>query len=231
MAKNSKISLRKEEIWGGILYFPFYIALTSMAIQWIFQSLGAPLNLFQLNVAVFAVNFLAIAVIFRHYLAASFRQVTSHFGLLLQAVTLAVVYYLAVVWLFNRLIGLLPVQLENGNNDQVIQMLENHPAVMVMCTCLLASVVEECLFRGLIFGLLREKSRILAYILSTLGFALLHVWAFIGQYSPLNLLLVTASYLPAGLFLGWAFEKSGTIWGSILAHAIINLVACIQNLS
>ncbi|MGX1785566.1 CPBP family intramembrane glutamic endopeptidase [Bosea sp. NPDC055332] len=79
----------------------------------------------------------------------------------------------------------------------------------------LAPIVEEALFRGLLFTRLRKRFSawpVLAAV--TLAFGLLHAE---------NGLLHVVSVLPAGLFLGYAREVSGGIGLPILLHACMNL--------
>lgn len=229
MAKKGKpsgVRLRRGEIIGGIIYLPFYVLLTALSILWISKTLDVNLSAYQLNVVVFVVDFIAIVAIFHRFLFDSLRQIGHAFWQFIQAVILAVVFYFAMNYAVSLIYTIAGVTLQNSNNDDIMTMVGNHFVPMLICTCALVPVVEECLCRGLLFGTLREKNRILAYAVSMLAFALLHVWQYFGQYSFWNALLVTVSYLPAGLALAWAYEKGGTIWASILTHAIVNFVAC-----
>ena len=90
---------------------------------------------------------------------------------------------------------------------------------------LLAPFVEEVLFRGLVFGCLREKSRIFAYILSCALFAFLHVWTAAVSNWDLGYLILMLQYLVPGLVFAWAYEHSGTLWTSILLHMLVNALS------
>ena len=90
---------------------------------------------------------------------------------------------------------------------------------------LFAPVVEESMFRGALFGAIRTKSRIAAYIVTALLFAVYHLWPyFIAEFAWKDLLYLL-QYIPIGVILAWSYERSGTIWTSILVHALINYVA------
>ena len=93
-----------------------------------------------------------------------------------------------------------------------------------MVTVLLVPVAEEALYRGLLFQGFQRKSRLLAYCLSTLIFAGLHVVGYIGSADLITLCLCFAQYLPAGITLAWAYEKADTIAAPMLMHMIINLI-------
>ena len=85
--------------------------------------------------------------------------------------------------------------------------------------------MEEVLFRGLVFGNLRHRSRLLAYAASCLLFALLHVWQFAVVRQDLTYFLLMLQYLVPGLVLAWAFEHSGTLWTSVALHALANALS------
>ena len=44
----------------------------------------------------------------------------------------------------------------------------------------------------------------------------------IGYDARQQILLAAVAYLPAGIALGWTYEKSNTIWAPILLHMAIN---------
>jgi membrane protease YdiL (CAAX protease family) len=218
------VSLRRGEVIGGFLFWPFYLVLTGLLVSTVLGLCGVTLGLYRFNLVVWILNFLAAVLIFHRFLLDSLRTAGRSFWLFLQTAVLAVVFYFAVSWVLQSVYSLLKLTTQNGNNDNVMDMVRAHFPVMAVSICVLVPVVEECLCRALLFGTIRKKSRFLAYAVSMLVFAALHVWQYALSYSLLNIVLVTISYLPAGLALGWAYEKSGTIWTSILAHACINLI-------
>jgi membrane protease YdiL (CAAX protease family) len=72
----------------------------------------------------------------------------------------------------------------------------------------LAPVAEESLFRGLLFARLRASNgRALAYVVSALGFALIHA-------NPAGL----AIYGWLGLCFAFALERTGRLWPAIAVH-------------
>ena len=83
---------------------------------------------------------------------------------------------------------------------------------------LLIPFVEEVLFRGLICGNLKSKSRPVAYGLSCGLFALLHLWA----GGSVGGLLPAAQYLVPAAVLTWAYDRSGSVWTSFGIHALFN---------
>ncbi|MFT5587590.1 MAG: membrane protease YdiL (CAAX protease family) [Cognaticolwellia sp.] len=86
--------------------------------------------------------------------------------------------------------------------------------IMALSTAVVAPVYEELLFRGYVFrGLSRSAGPGVAIGVSALLFAAFH-----GD--PLHAIAV----LPMGLFLGWLRWRTGSIWPSMIAHALNNAV-------
>ena len=94
---------------------------------------------------------------------------------------------------------------------------------MFIQSVILAPVLEELLFRGLVFRSLRDKSKWLAIFASSFLFGFLHIYSalFAGDLSQLIYLL---SYGGMGFAFSYAYEKRKTI---CLMHMINNLVAII----
>ena len=91
---------------------------------------------------------------------------------------------------------------------------------------ILAPIVEELLFRGLVFRSLTDKSKWLAIFASSFLFGFLHIYSalFAGDLSQLIYLF---SYGGMGFAFSYAYEKRKTICVPILMHMINNLVAII----
>ena len=103
-------------------------------------------------------------------------------------------------------------------------MADQHYLLMTLGTVLLVPITEETLYRGLIFGTIYRKNAVLGYILSAFIFSAVHVVGYIGLQNTTELLISFVQYLPAGLALGWAYARSGTIWTPILIHAAVNWI-------
>ncbi|MCX7029695.1 MAG: type II CAAX endopeptidase family protein [Spirochaetes bacterium] len=74
------------------------------------------------------------------------------------------------------------------------------------------AVCEETLFRGWLQGTLRRKLAVVpAIIVQAVLFALFHM-------SPLSIVALAV----VGLYLGWLFERTGTISASMTAHGLYN---------
>lgn len=175
------------------------------------------------NFLLHAVSALATGVIFREALMDGLRRGIGHRKRFLGVCALALAGYYAAGWAVSWLIeGLDPAFL--NRNDQVLLGMKEQWLLLLLTTVVLAPVSEECLFRGLLFSRLAERNRVFAYLLSCLCFALIHVLGFLGKYTPLQFALAMLQYIPAGLMLAWAQERSGLI-APIFLHAVINAVS------
>ena len=133
----------------------------------------------------------------------------------------------ALLWCGELVAGLLlslfGVEGDAANNEQAIALLRAERGPMVAATVFLAPIVEECLFRGALFGALRHKNRALAYAVSALAFCLYHVAAY-ALADPKQLLFIL-EYIPAGLALALCYERTDSIWGPIFLHMLNNGVS------
>ena len=95
----------------------------------------------------------------------------------------------------------------------------------LLTAVLITPFVEEILFRGLVFGNLRSRSRVLAYTVSCLLFALLQArQTLLTQQNAASLALVLQSMVP-GLVLAGVYEYAGTLWAAVGLHAAFNALA------
>ena len=113
----------------------------------------------------------------------------------------------------------------NLNDSTISAQIHDAPRVTLLIVIFLAPFVEEVLFRGLVFGNLKHKSRTVAYAVSCLLFALLHVWQFAVKRQDITYFLLMVQYLVPGLVLAWAYDHTGTLWSSVLLHAAANALS------
>ena len=84
-------------------------------------------------------------------------------------------------------------------------------------------VVEELLFRAGLFGLLRQRNRRAAYLVSALCFALYHVVPYAVSQPVYWLFLL--EYIPVSLLLARCYERTNCIWCSVFFHMLVNGVS------
>ncbi len=215
--------LSTAEQVAGFCYLPFYVILLSWGIQWVSDLLGLQLTDLQLNVCYFVLNCIFVWIIFHNFLIRSFRS--SRFWELVQAVILGFCLYYAGNFAFGWIINLLGLSITSFNDETIMGLISQNQIIMLVCSVFLAPLVEETLVRGLLFGVIRRKSRIMAYAVTIIFFAVMHVWQYLLMYDLKDVLLAAVQYIPAGIALGWTYEKSNTIWAPIVLHMTINAIS------
>lgn len=214
-------ALSRREGICVLAWLPVHIVLLPMLLTW----LGAPRGMSQslLNLIVYGAGAVYMVL-------AAFRFLRRDFDALLDRPLFAlseIVWAYAAMMGFNLLLAVLMTALlpdsENPNNAAVMSLVLADRGVMKATVMLLAPIVEEMLFRAGLFGLLRRRSRLLAYAVSMLAFAVYHVWAFAAA-DPIFLIYLL-QYLPVGWLLARCYERTNSIWCSILFHMTVNTIA------
>lgn len=215
-------TLSSSETLSGIVYLALQLFVLPSLLYWINGQLGSSLNEAEINFVFYLVNFMAMLLIFHSFLGNSLQQALRHPIYLCQAVILGLAAYYACTFCTTHLITLLAPGYSNYNDEAIAAMSRGNSFLMLIGTVVLVPPVEECLYRGLIFRNLYSKNKCAAYIISIVLFAIIHILGYIGQYSPLELLMAVLQYLPAGLCLAWSYTKADTIFAPIFVHAAIN---------
>ena len=140
------------------------------------------------------------------------------------------VAFLGLSSLVSLVIRGLSADFTNLNDVNVDTMLQGDLRIMVMTVTILAPIVEECFYRGLLFRGIYNRSPVAAWCLSMGLFAAAHVLGYLGTYSPLGLVLSFIQYLPAGFVLCMIYQRTGTIIGPMLTHSLINVMAVYASL-
>lgn len=123
----------------------------------------------------------------------------------------------------NYLITTFTGQAEAQNQTEIIGLFEQAPYLIIIQALLYAPIVEEIMFRGLVFGGLSKRSMAFAVIVSSSLFGLAHVYNSIlsGNFADLWFF---PTYALLGYFLNRAYIKSGSIVSSMALHFLNNAI-------
>ena len=219
------ISMTRREIRFGWLFLIGQLIALPMLLVILNTLLPIPLSNAALNFVMFVTNFCLTVAVFHRFLGVSAKHAaTAPFRCLRYAVLGLVLYYIGTL-LIGQFIGAVSSDFSNANDSNIQSMAAENYAMVAFGTVFLVPLTEETLYRGLVFGSLQKKSRVAAYLLSTLLFGLIHVASYIGVVSPAVFALSLLQYVPAGLCLAWAYEKTDSIWAPIFMHMSINQVS------
>ncbi|MBR4232546.1 MAG: CPBP family intramembrane metalloprotease [Oscillospiraceae bacterium] len=218
---------RAEKIFGIIYILVHSVALPQllMIVDIAARRHGLSVTDNDLNVIYYAVSFIVVLLFMFKFLRTSFSDIFDNFGRFLITAAISILVYYAVSALTNSILMGIMQDVINPSVENEIELTKADFNKTLVIAVLFAPVVEESVFRGALFGAIRTKSRIAAYIVTTLLFAVYHLWPyFIAEFAWKDLLYLL-QYIPIGVILAWSYERSGTIWTSILVHALINYVA------
>ena len=217
--------LLQREKYVGLAYLVFQLFLLPTLLRLMAMAFSMETDSTLVNTLYFSINFISCVAIFGHLLQDSLKKAIADPDRLLIATVIGFgIYRVATLVLGIPILFLFP-DFSNLNDTAVMDVFGDYPFIMILCTVVLAPVTEELLYRGLVFGWLREKSAPMAFILSAVIFAAIHVVQYIGIYSTAHIFVALVLYLPAGLAFVWAYQHSGTILAPIIIHAINNFLA------
>ena len=217
----------RENLFGWF-YFPIYWMVLPTAINLVGSLFGLTISPTVLNILYDVINFICIIGIFHAFLWASVKAAWEKpLKCLRYAFQGFLIYYACELLLSVILAPWVGPWFSNVNDETVIALSQEHTGLFIFCSVLLVPIIEETLFRGLIFQSLHHKGRILSYCVSVAAFAAIHVVGYVGAYDYLTLLLCFLQYLPAGIALAMVYEQADTIVAPITMHIIVNLIAFI----
>lgn len=104
----------------------------------------------------------------------------------------------------------------NSTNQATIENIHMNPFVLITLTVIMAPIVEELVFRGILMGRVFNPDSIVGLILSSLLFGLAHMPNSIG---------VWIVYAGMGFVLGTVYRKCQKLEYCIMAHMINNSIA------
>ena len=218
-----------SERLAGSIFFVVYLLVMPLLMDRLFALvsvlLDMPIDGGTQNTLYYYVLTALTLLIFRRYLAETTRRFFGGVNRGGVSVFLGLLLFYGANELFYRVFRLLFGSRVNLNDVTIAARLWDAPRPTVLIAVVLAPFVEEVLFRGLVFGCAREKSRVLAYVLSAALFALSAVWSFALSDRSLAGFALLAQYLVPGLVFAWAYDYSGTLWTPLLLHIAVNALA------
>lgn len=210
---------------AGWVYFPIHAVVLPLTIGALLMAvLGKLPSDVTCNVLYYLCGLVFTLIAMWRFLRRSFDTMVGSIlrciGMMFAAYGIDVLLSL-VLQLGTSLIGELPVP----NNDAVTDLARTDCKRMIAVAVLMAPLVEECLFRGVVFGTIRPKSRFWAYAASIALFSLYHVWQYVLVYQEPKLLLSALAYVPVSAALTFCYEQTRSIWPPVFFHMCINALS------
>ena len=215
--------LSRGQLLAVLLWLPVHV----LGFPWLMTALPAAARLTEaeMNFIVYAAGTLFMLLACGRFLRREFDQLCDHPGTVLLQICLCyaamLAFNLAIAGLLSLLLG--GEELANPNNAAVLDIAHQDYGKVSAMAIFLAPILEEMIFRAGIFGSLRHRSRLLAYLVGMLAFSVYHVWGF--ALSDPSLWFYVLQYLPVSYLLCRCYERTNTIWGSIFFHMLVNAVS------
>ena len=230
MAKKAATShMNQTERVAGTIFFIVYLLVLPLLANKLFGIvevlLDTKISDSLANIIYYYVLFAIVLLLFHSFLAHTTSRFLGGVSRAMTTFCMGLLVFYGANELLYRVCNVLFNSRTNLNDMTIAAQVASAPRMTALIVVLLAPFVEEVLFRGLVFGCLKEKSRIFAYILSCALFAFLHVWTAAVSNWDLGYLILMLQYLVPGLVFAWAYEHSGTLWTSILLHMLVNALS------
>lgn len=219
----------RGELFRGWVFFALYLTVFPGVMGAVQQLTGSELPVAETNVLYYLLCAALLFLLLWTFLRQSFDRLLDR----LAENLLAAAVGLAAAAALRFLVGLIPLPVQNPNTMSYPEEFVLSPAATAVILVLLMPVVEEILFRGLIFGNLRRYSRGLAYGLAVPVYAVYCVWQFVYAYGVIDwrYLLLALEYLPMSAALCWCYERGQSIWSAVLLHMALNGVTLYTSLA
>jgi len=145
--------------------------------------------------------------------------------LLIPLGAIAIIGIQAILWdniIMAQIKAGLGIAMENANTENVISMVRKNPVMMGFMACFYGPILEELLYRYTAFGLIRDRDRALAYIVSALLFGFQHIAVAAIYGGDLIQLINMPEYIIAGLIFALLYDKTENICVPAGAHILAN---------
>ncbi len=140
---------------------------------------------------------------------------------------IAMVVFTGLAFLLSYLMGLAVKESENQNT--IVKILKTNALVpMIISTVIFAPVVEELVYRKIVFYFARERHIAIRYALSIILFTFPHIISSIGKFSTGDYFLMIIPYVLDAFMLALIYHKGKfNIYTTMLCHIANNILAVI----
>ena len=212
--------ITRAEFYRGWVFFALYVFLFPWLMGWVQRSYQGEFPVAEANVVYYLIIASLTFLVFWSFLKTGFRLLLDW----LPENLFAFVTGLAGGEVLTFLVSLIPLPVQNPNLMSYPEQYYFAPAATILILVVLMPLVEEPLFRGVLFTTARSYSKVLGYVLSVGVYALYCAAQFVYAYGMLDLryLLLMIQYVPMALALTWCYDRGGSIWSAVALHMVFN---------
>ncbi len=161
----------------------------------------------------------------------SYKMLKSEFHLSSNKMAITVVSAISVLVVMNLAFSIiyeiLGYSQESANQTGLETVAVENVALFVIMVCVLAPIIEEIIFRGVLFRWIRSKlGFVIAIFISSFAFGFIHIMNsfFAGDYIDCIYIFL---YGGLGIVFCYAYEYNKSIYACILLHASYNFLGCL----
>ena len=227
----------KQKALGYILLFPSNLYYIPILIQFfmiwyntVFIPMSFSVMIAYLNFFTGIISLIMAFAFFKTFLIANIKAIKETIiedTIWSCTMGIGIVYVLAAV---SRIMVLLLLAifgqepLDSSNQQLVVQLLTEMPLLMALQTVIIAPILEEILYRGLLFRTFYDFHKKGAHIISAFLFGFAHIYSGLFR-GDLTQIIHIIPYMVMGLAFSYAYEKRGNLYVPILMHMLVNLIA------
>ena len=248
--EKSNIGFKSLATYGVIFYIVAYFI--AIIVKSIYNQLGLSLDNQTnysnasnwVNFIIYIILFVALIIFNKNLLIDDFKELKKY---KFSAILLKILGGFFIFYTLSFITSLLVSQIEqyasfahnvlgrhdgfnttSDNQAYIEEVLKGNTwLIMFVSAAFFGPICEEIVFRKSIFAVCKNKE--LAILLSSTIFGLIHVISSIGLYSPLELCIMLAPYIAAGLGLVIVYQKNDyNIYLPIAVHIISNTISLIS---
>ena len=218
-------TMQKPQRTAGYAYLPFHIFLIPLFLEMLDQYLPKGLGQTYQYIVYYGLGLAFSLIVMWKYLRTSYDVLADNIIKNIVAFIFAYIIYDLLDYLADALLFIiLGDAVITANNTALSSIAGESSNVALGLLWFIAPIIEEILFRGVIFGSLQPKNRTLAYVVSITVFALYSVWEYAVALNDWSMLIYMIEFVPLGYALTWLYEKTNCIWIPIFLHMLINVV-------
>lgn len=228
LSRNWKTQMTKTETRLGVVFFLLYLFAFPRLNAWTQRNLAgdAEVLVAEANVIYYLLLSTIAAAVFWRFLKKDFVDLLDW----LPENLVNIVAGLLIAGGLGALLSRLPFPVSDPILAQYVDQFRAAPVPTLALVLLFIPLVEEALYRGLVYGHLRNYSRGLAMGVCVVFYAFASVWRYALEASDPRYLLLTLPYLPLSTALTLCYENGGSVWGTTVLHGGVNGLVLIMAL-
>lgn len=214
-------TITRFEMIFGLIYLPIHV----FGLPLLLSALFPEMSVLNGNLIYMGISLGVVAIFYHKMLRREFDTLYDHPFLCLGTLIKGYGLWFALSMVMVLIMSALGVGEDTPNDVAIDELAQEAYGATMMMSVIIAPILEETLFRGVLFQSLLKKGRVLAYVVNILVFGFIHVWQYAVAYQDASYLLFLFQYVPVSFALVWVYDRSGSLWTAIFFHMSNNYLA------